>query len=61
LKSHAEKVLCVDVVLLIAVPAALYPAQLGMIWVALFLAMIVSGIFVVMFFCRARHFGDEDG
>lgn len=57
---HTVKVLCVDVILLVAVPAALYPAQFGLIWAALSLAMVVSGMFVVMCFWRARHFEVHD-
>jgi hypothetical protein len=60
MKTHSVKVLCINLVLLIAVPVALYPAQLGVIWAAITLAMIVSGLFVVMFLWRARHFGRQD-
>lgn len=58
--THAVKVLCVDMILLVAVPAALYQAKLGAFWVAISLAMFVSGLFVVMFFWRALHFGVQD-
>jgi hypothetical protein len=58
--AHVAKVFCVDLLLLIAVPAALYPAQLGAIWVALSLALVASGLLVLMFFCRARVLGRQD-
>ena len=60
IKAHAMKVLSVDLFLLIAVPAALYPAQLGITWGAVSLLMFVTGLIVMMFFWRARHFGGRD-
>ncbi|WP_346288249.1 hypothetical protein [Zoogloea sp.] len=58
--AHAAKVLCIDVILLLAVPAALYPAHLGIVWVAICLTLFVSSLLVAMFFWRARHFQAQD-
>lgn len=58
--AHSVKVLCINLVLLVAVPIALYQAQPGLIWGAITLSMIVSGLLVVMFLWRARHFGRQD-
>lgn len=57
--SHAAKVFAVNMILLLAVPAALYPAQLGLIWAGLLLALIILSLFVCMFFLRARDFTVE--
>ena len=58
--THAVKVLCVDVILLVSVPTALYPAHLGIVWVAVSLTLFVSSLFVALFFWRARHFRVQD-
>ena len=58
--TYAVRVLCVDLVLLITVPAALHPAQLGVIWGIVLLALLVSGLLVGMYFWRSQHFGRQD-
>lgn len=58
--AHAVKVLCIDVILLVAVPAALYPAHLGIVWASISLTLFVSSLLVAMFFWRARHFRVQD-
>ena len=58
--AHAVKVLFADLVLLIAVPAALYPAQLGVIWGTVVVALVVSGLLVGTYFWRSQHFGRQD-
>lgn len=56
----AIKVLCIDIILLIAAPTALYPANLGIIWFAILLALFISIIITAIFFWRARHFSVID-
>lgn len=58
--AHAIKVMCINMVLLVTIAIELYLAQFGFIWIVVSLAMLVSILFVIIFFLRAQYFRGED-